>query len=51
MIRYEFVCNSCGTEFESPTRVDVSHCGVLAKRKYSIGGIAFRGNGFYSKDK
>lgn len=51
MVRYEFTCTKCNETFETPSRFDVTHCGVRAKRNYSIGGIAFKGSGFYSKDK
>jgi predicted nucleic acid-binding Zn ribbon protein len=51
MIKYEYQCTKCDEVFETPSRNDVTHCGSAAKRKFSLGGIAFRGNGFYKTDK
>lgn len=50
MVVYEYKCRVCDEEFESPSRHDVSHCGKLAKRKFSLGGISFKGEGFYSTE-
>lgn len=58
MGRYDFVCSDCGKVFEVagsigfvPVHVCCPECGSSStKRKYRIGGIIFKGSGFYSTD-
>tara|TARA_B110001454_G_scaffold194571_1_gene196239 strand:- start:823 stop:999 length:177 start_codon:yes stop_codon:yes gene_type:complete len=51
---YEYRCD-CGNEFLQRQAIndDPMHCpcGQQAKRVYGLGGIVFKGKGFYSTDK
>lgn len=48
---YEFKCRECGTIYEFGERqVDVECCGETLRRIYNIGGVNFKGSGFYSTD-
>ena len=50
---FEFKCDQCGKlrEFVTPIVETLCNCGGVLKRKYSIGGVKFKGTGFYSNDK
>lgn len=58
---YEYKCNKCGDIIElakSDVRLvdetglwhDEQICGGIYRRKYSLGGISFKGSGFYKND-
>ena len=59
---YEFQCPVCGQSFERDNKDDYPTCtgsgspdsyvhnDTLTKRVWNIGGISFKGNGFYKND-
>lgn len=48
---YEFKCKVCDTVYEFGERdVDTKCCDEPLVRLYSIGGISFKGSGFYATD-
>lgn len=58
-VKYEYKCPECGKMFERDTTEGELWCAVagegshneLTKRVYSLGGITFKGSGFYKNDK
>lgn len=53
---YEYECPACGTVIEANTHDLQQYCDCdrpaqLMKRKYSLGGIVFKGSGWYHVDK
>lgn len=58
MPKYEYRCELGHTnelffkiEDKLPSTVKCSECGDLAKKLFTVGGLIFRGDGFYSNDK
>lgn len=56
MVIYEFKCPECEEVITSEDKdleiaCAVCHDPVMMKRVYSLGGIAFKGSGFYKNDK
>jgi predicted nucleic acid-binding Zn ribbon protein len=47
----DFKCDTCGHVQEIMTGEEIPlHCGVTMRRIFSIGGISFKGSGFYVTD-
>ena len=56
---YLYVCRDCGHVMEETVLIpedrlheqECLECGGVIRRKFAVGGIVFKGSGFYSTDK
>jgi putative FmdB family regulatory protein len=52
MIVYEFRCDVCDYVMESEDKMaKLTHCNQKMLRVFSLGGVQFKGDGFYKNDK
>jgi putative FmdB family regulatory protein len=56
MPRYQYVCTACGHRFEQqqsinePALTRCPECQGELRKEFGVGGIAFKGTGFYRTD-
>lgn len=51
MIMYDYICDICGKALEQDrNEYPPLCCGEYMRHKWAVGGIAFRGAGFYVND-
>lgn len=49
---FEYKCTVCDALYEFPTNnVDFTCCGKSVRRVYTLGGVSFKGSGFYVNEK
>lgn len=52
MPEFAYKCRVCGEDYEFPTNnVDFLCCEQPVRRIYTLGGISFKGKGFYVNEK